>query len=261
MGFTIPKSTLKNAPAARKTAPTVFVLIAVGILLFGFWLRVHRLADLPPGLSSDEAVHAVDGLQISQSGNFPIYEDFGRPEPLYNVFLALGSLFFGPHLFTFRLVSAFIGLVTIAAACWTLRQCLYDLPPSPRWIAGLAAAAALAVCLSHVVLSRALYRAILQPLFMLTFLGFLLRGLRTGKRRDFMLSGANLGVLMYTYTAALAVPFSLIALVVSLLMFKRTSWRTWLPNLLILGVIFAILIAPIGVRLLQHPQSVLGRAG
>src|SRR5260370_32169146 len=168
MGFTIPKSILRNTPSARKPAPAVFVLIAVGLLLFGFWLCVHRLADLPPGLSSDEAVHAVDGLQISQSGNFPIYEDFGRPEPLYNVFMALGSLFFGPHLFTFRLVSAFIGLVTIAAACWTMRQCLYDLAPTLRWSAGLAAAAGLAVCLSHVVLSRALYRATLQPLFTLT---------------------------------------------------------------------------------------------
>src|SRR5260370_29862788 len=168
MVFTIPKPTLRNAPAARKIAPAVFVLIAVGLLLFGFWLCVHRLADLPPGLSSDEAVHAVDGMQSRQSGNFPIYEDFGRPEPLYNVFMALGSLFFGPHLFTFRLVSAFIGLVTIAAACWTMRQCLYDLAPALRWIARLAAAAALAACVKHVVFSRALYRAILEPLFTLT---------------------------------------------------------------------------------------------
>src|SRR5258708_2099167 len=214
----------RNSRRIPSPSGNVFILITAGVLLLGFWLRVHRLADLPPGLSSDEAVHAVDGLQISQSGNFPIYEDFGRPEPLYNVFLAIGGLFFGPHLFTFRLVSAFIGLVTIAAACWTMRQCLYDLPPTLRWIAGLAAAAALAVCLSHVVLSRALYRAILQPLFMLTFLGFLLRGLRTGKRLDFALSGASLCVLLSTYRAALAVPFSLIALLVSLLIFRRKTW-------------------------------------
>src|SRR5258708_25619970 len=133
----------RNSRRIPSPSGNVFILITAGILLFGFWLRVHKLADLPAGLSSDEAVHAVDGLQISQSGNFPIYEDFGRPEPLYNVFLAIGGLFFGPHLFTFRLVSAFIGLVTIAAACWTMRHFLYALPPTLRWVAGLGAGAAL----------------------------------------------------------------------------------------------------------------------
>src|SRR5258708_34017696 len=107
MGFTIPKSILRNTPSARKPAPAVFVLIAVGLLLFGFWLRVHDLSALPPGLSSDEAVHAVDGLQISQSGNFPIYEDFGRPEPLYNIVLAGWGVVFCPAIFSLPLVCDF----------------------------------------------------------------------------------------------------------------------------------------------------------
>src|SRR5260370_38664168 len=110
----------RNSRRIPSPVSTIFILITAGVLLFGFWLRVHDLSALPPGLSSDEAVHAVDGLQISQSGNFPIYEDFGRPEPLYNIVLAFGALFFGPHIFTLRLVSVFIGLVCLPAAGWAL---------------------------------------------------------------------------------------------------------------------------------------------
>ena len=245
----------------QRTKSTVFIFLATALLLLGFWLRVHQLASLPTGLSADEATHAVDGLQISQSGSFPIYEDFGRPEPLYNVFMALGALFFGPHLFTFRLISVLAGVLTIAAVCWAMRQCVPDSSPATRWAVALVAAAALTVCLSHITLSRALYRAILQPFFMLLFIGFLLRGLRKGRRRDFVLSGLNLGICLYTYTAALAVPASLAAVVLSLLIFQRKRWKSWLPNLIVLAVIFAILLAPIAVRFLNERQSVVGRAG
>jgi hypothetical protein len=250
----------RSDSSARNPIPAGFLLIAAGLFLLGFWLRVHELAALPPGLSSDEAVHAVDGLQISQSGNFPIYEDFGRPEPLYNIVLAIGALFFGPHLFTLRLISVFIGVVSLAAAGWAMRQCLYDFPLRLRWIISLAAIAALAVCLSHVTLSRALYRAILQPLFMFLFIGFLLRGLRIARRRDFILGGLSLGILMYTYTAALVVPISLTAVALSLAVFRLRTWRRWLLNLMVLGITFATLILPIAVRFLSHRQSVVGRA-
>ncbi len=142
-----------------------------------------------------------------------------------------------------------------------MRQCIPDSPRHIRWTAALAAAAALTVCLSHITLSRALYRAILQPPLMLLFIGFLLRGLRNHRRRDFVLSGASLGITLYTYTAALAVPASLAAVALCLIMFQRKMWKVWLPNLIVLAAMFAVLIAPIAVRFLTERQSVVGRAG
>jgi hypothetical protein len=66
-------------------------LALIGLLLVAFWLRLDDLDAQPPGVSNDEAVNVVDAFHISRTGNFPLYEDFGRPEPLYRLFLALGT--------------------------------------------------------------------------------------------------------------------------------------------------------------------------
>jgi hypothetical protein len=140
-----------------------------------------------------------------------------------------------------------------------MRCCLPDLDPRARRAAGFAAAGALAVALSHVALSRAIYRGIVQPPVMLLWVGFLLRGFEHGRRRDFILAGLCLGILMYTYTAALVLPLSLAAVGLSLMFFRHRAWRTWLPGLIVPGVVFAVLIAPGGLRLLAYPNTVLGR--
>lgn len=234
--------------------PLVIVLI-----LCGFWLRTAQLAQLPTGLSNDEAVNVVDAFHISRSWNFPLYEDHGRPEPLYRILLAVGALFTGTSVWAFRYSTALMGILTIPAAYWAMRQCLHDLSPTVRQIAGLAAAAALMVAISHMTLSRALYRAILQPPFMLLFVGWLLRGLHNGRRRDFVLSAVFLALALYSYTSALVLPLVMLPLLVSLLLFRR-PWRKWLPALVWMGLIFALLVAPVGWRLLNNPSAVVGRS-
>lgn len=237
----------------------MYRLLLIGLLLVAFWLRLVDLDSQPPGVSNDEAVNVVDAFHISRTGNFPLYEDFGRPEPLYRLFLAFGVFLLGPGVWTCRCVSVLFGLVTVALAQWAMRCCLPDLDPRARRLAGFAAAGALAVTLSHVALSRAVYRGIVQPPVLFLFMGFLLRGLERGRRRDFVLAGLWLGILMYTYTAALILPLSLAAVGLGLLLFRSRTWRTWLPSLIVLGVVFAVLIIPVGLRLLTYPNTVLGR--
>jgi 4-amino-4-deoxy-L-arabinose transferase-like glycosyltransferase len=234
-------------------------LLVIVVILAGFWLRIAQLAHLPTGLSNDEAVNVVDAFHISRSWNFPLYEDHGRPEPLYRILLAVGALFTGTSVWAFRYSTALMGVLTIPAAYWAMRQCLRDLSPTARQIAGLAAAAALMVAISHITLSRALYRAILQPPFMLLFIGFLLRGLHGGRRRDYVLSALFLTLALYSYTSALVVPLALLPLLASLLLFRR-PWRKWLPGLVWMGLLVALLVAPLGWRLLNNPSAVVGRS-
>ncbi|MEP7286006.1 MAG: glycosyltransferase family 39 protein [Chloroflexota bacterium] len=236
----------------------------VGLLLLAFWLRVANLAIYPPGVSNDEATDVIDAFNISHTGYYPFYEDFGRPEPLSRFFEAAGVLLWGSGVWSSRFTSALIGLVTVAIACWTMRQCLRDLDPRLRWVCGFAAAAVLAISISHVALSRAIYRGILQPPFMLLFIGFLLRGLQSnqqsGRNRYFVLSGIAMAGALYSYTAALALPASLLVVAVSLLLFRRMQWRLWLGGLAILVLVFTILMIPVGVRFLDRPAAIIGRA-
>src|SRR5437899_32564 len=111
------------------------------ILLIGFFLRLDKLATLPPGVSFDESTSVVDAALIRNTGNYPLYEDFGRPEPLYQILLAFNTFLFGPTVFAARLFSVFVGTLTIAAAYWAACECLYDLPLFQRRLGGLAAAA------------------------------------------------------------------------------------------------------------------------
>src|SRR5579859_1299212 len=107
-----------------KTTRTLGLFGMMIILFMGYALRVQQLNRFPPGLSTDEASGAIDGLQISRHGIYPLYEDFGRPDPLYEIVIAAGVAVFGPSIFVIRLMNVWIGLITLACACWAARQML-----------------------------------------------------------------------------------------------------------------------------------------
>lgn len=235
-------------------------LVMIAVLLLAFWLRIQELDVFPPGLSNDEAVNTVDAFHIGRTGNFPLYEDPNRPEPLYRLLLAGGTLLWGTEVWSFRFTSALIGLLSIAAAYWAAGECLRDTAPGTRRAAGIAAAAALTVALGHITLSRNIYRAIPQPLFMFMYAGFLMRGLRARRRSDFALAGLSLVLAMYTYTAALVMPLSMGFVVAALLLFRPGAWRSWLLNLILSGAVVVLLFAPVAIIFLNNPTAVIGRA-
>jgi len=228
----------------RVISTRIFWPLLIGLLLLAFWLRLDRLDTLPPGVSNDESTNTVDAFTLSRTGRLPLYEDITRPEHLYRVILAVGVRFLGPEVWSFRVINVFIALLTLAAACWATRECVHDQPPPVRAVAGLAAAAALAVSLPHVVLSRSIYRGPLEALCVLLFVGFLVRGLRTGRRREFVRGGIALGLSLHSYTAALSLPAALPIVGFNLLVFRFKAWRTWLPHLVVLVTVLAVLAAP-----------------
>lgn len=243
-------------------APLRYLLITSVILLAACWLRVGRLAALPPGLSSDESMNANNAFHIYQAGptRFPFYENYGEPEPLYRFILSAAVPVLGPRIWAFRLTGALIGVITAAAAAWAARQTLPGQPARVRWLAGAAAAAALAAAVGHITLTRSLYRAAPLPLFILLFAGFFLRGLRRRSPADFAFSGLGLALCYYTYTSGFILPLTLIPLAISLLIFERRRWRTFLAGAAIASLVCAALIAPVIYLLAREPQRVLGRA-
>jgi predicted membrane-bound mannosyltransferase len=83
------------------------------ILLLAFALRTHRLTEIPPGLTHDEANHGWDSINILDGElryYFPL--NYGS-EPLYNYIVAGNMALVGENLFALRLVNIFFGLLTI----------------------------------------------------------------------------------------------------------------------------------------------------
>lgn len=238
----------------------VFLFCMVGVLLVAFGLRTADLDRYPPGVSNDEGVNVLDILHISRHWNFPLYEDLGRPEPLYRILTAVIAQFFGINVWSTRLTTIFFGILTIASAYWATTQCLRDIPPVPRRIAAVFAAVALTIAVGHLTLSRALYRAILQPPFMLLATGCVMRGLRKYRWHDFIWCGVFTSLALYSYSAAYFVPFAYVPMALILALFQKRKWRLWLPRSLLTSVMIVILLFPVFLRFLQSREAIIGRA-
>lgn len=239
---------------------TPILLIAL-VLLIAYWLRVNHLYEYPPGISHDEAQNPIEAAHITQSWRWTFYEDPFRPEPLFRVVTGLTALFLGKTVFVFRYTYALLGVLAVAVTFWAMKQCIPESNSRLRWLPACAALGALAVAIGHITVTRSVYRASLEPLAIAFFVGFLMRGLRAGRRRDFVLAGIALAAVVHSYLAGPIVVFVLIPVGLSLLIFQRSTWRVWLPNLALLAVVTVVLISPLLVKLATDPRAVLGYPG
>ncbi len=233
---------------------------AVVVLAAGFWLRIQQLDAMPPGLSRDEAKKVIDSAHIAQTGTIVLYQDVGRPEPLYQFYGGLTSLFFGNSIWVFRFEAALWGLLTLPAVYWACRQCFADQANVLRVLLGLSAMIVVATALGHVTISRSLYRAVPLTVFLAFFIGFVARALRRHARSDYILTAVFLALGIHCYSSALVVPFIFIPLILQLVAFRRRAWRRWLPGLVTIALALLVMTAPVAYLLLTQPDAIISRA-
>ncbi|HVC33741.1 MAG TPA: glycosyltransferase family 39 protein [Chloroflexota bacterium] len=219
------------------------------VLLAAAALRLVGLASLPPGLFQDEAINGVN-VQTILAGAPRIY--YGEREPLFMYLAALVTLLLGPTPLALRVTAALSGVVGVAAAGAFGRQ-LFG-----RTV-GLLTAAGVAASLWLTVISRIGLRAITLPAVECLGLALLWRATRTGRRRDFVLSGAVLGFSLYTYLAARFLPFALAAFVVVALVVDRPRMRRQLSGFVVAGIAAVVVCLPLGVYALHRPDMLFGR--
>ncbi len=253
------------ASSVERVLPVLTLLVAV-------FLRFFRLDHVPTGLLWDEAYNAVDALRILD-GARPIFltGNFGR-EALLMYFQAASIAFLGHTTLAMRLVPALAGALTIPAS-YVLARRLFGSRVA------LLTCAWLAVSVWHVILSRLALRPVLLPLACAGAFYCLYRGIEAqeqwwntvprgsldpptmGRRLAwFALSGAFIGVSLYTYVAARFVPFVVIAVAVYVALVHRPAFRQLIPGFLVTGVVAVIVFAPEGIFFLHHPDAFWTRA-
>ena len=225
------------------------------ILLAAAWLRVVRLDGVPPGWRDDEVVETTVHAALIQQGQWPLFFPQAEGhEPFYHYLSAGWIALAGQSLLIVRLLSVFLGLLSVAAL-YRLARYLFGAPVA------LVAAAALAVSFWGLMYSRFKLRQVgmLAPM-LLAFL-FLFRALndRAGgaraRRRDALLAALWLSASLYTYYAARAIPVFLAALAAYLFIWHRDSFRAgWRPLALMLGLTTA-LVAPLAVAIAVTPAG------
>jgi 4-amino-4-deoxy-L-arabinose transferase-like glycosyltransferase len=230
----------------------VLVLLAAAVL------RLPGLETIPPGPHYDEAANGVLAADIGLRGERPIFITSYTGKEVFFFYLAGGLMrLIGDTLFALRLTAAFIGLLTVAVTYWLGWELLRD-----RRIA-LLAAALLAVSFWHLVFSRLGFRAISQPLLQGLMVAALFRGLRLGSWRWFVVAGLGLGLSAYTYLAVRFFPLPLALALIPLLFVRGESagrrWERW-QQLVLVGLIGLVVLAPLLIDLTGHPEAFLVRA-
>jgi len=222
--------------------------ITVGAAL----LRMAAIDALPPGLYRDEAYNGLDALSVL-SGHMPLFfEANNGREPLFIYLVALSVRLWGRSPGALRLVSAWVGTLTIPTIYWLGRE-LFD-----RRVAAVAAILA-ATTVWTLNLSRVAFRAVVMIPLLAIALAFVWRGLRRRRLVLMACGGLFYGLSLYTYLPARIGPLCLLFFIIYTWLWHRQLLRLrgWLSFALLAAVVFA----PLATYFAAHRSSLLGRTG
>ena len=230
-----------------------FFLALFFILAVAIFARFYALGSYPHGLQSDEANNGLDALKwLGGAGWIPYAETNEGQATLFTWIITLFIRLFGQSVVTLRMASATAGALTVLAF-YALAREFYD-----QRIA-LLTAALLAADRWHVTFSRIVYELILTPLALTLQILFLVKALKTGRRRWWALSGMMLALGFNTYTAYRVIPFFMLAYFAWWLLTHRARLRRDLEGM---GLFFAaalVAVAPLGVYILRHWSVFISR--
>jgi 4-amino-4-deoxy-L-arabinose transferase-like glycosyltransferase len=232
---------------------------------------------VPFGWHPDEAVKGIMAREALAGKAFPVFfSAFTGRDALYVYLEAAAFALFGEGMLAARLLSAFIGVLTVALTYAVGREMF-------NRRVGWLAAGLMAVSLWHLIASRNGYRAVIQPLVQLPVMWLLFRAWRgvspavpspqlveaarnsraRSRARDrwlFVVAGLFLGLTQYTYTAARIFPMLVLAVVLLALVLNRAlviqRWR----SLLLMCLVAAVVVSPLVVYFLRRPADFYGRA-
>lgn len=259
---------------SQSVAMRVERILPIVVLLVAIFLRLYSLGSVPLGLLGDEAENGLDALEIID-GERSIFltENHGR-EALFIYLQAISIAVLGQTDLALRIVSAIMGILTVAAAFLLVRRMFGSR-------VALLTCGWLALSIWHVIFSRIGLRSISLPLFLAVGFYCLWRGLedvrsQAGAKRAstlpnnnikfpryaiwFALGGIVIGLSLHTYSTARFAPLVIVALALYAALLHRQLLRQILPGLVLALVMSALVFLPLGNYFVQHPEDFVERA-
>jgi 4-amino-4-deoxy-L-arabinose transferase-like glycosyltransferase len=224
------------------------------ILLLGTALRLICLGSAPPGVQFDEAYNALDAAQVLEGEWQIFFPANGGREPLYTYWQSLLFALLGQNLFTLRLASALVGVLTLPLTFGAVRTLFRSHPRADS--IGLLTTGFLAVSFWHLHFSHYAIRAVLLPPILLATLWAFWYGQATGRLWAFLAAGVGLAAGAYAHPAARFLPLLLILFSVAVRQPPSAS-RHWL-GLGLAGLVSLVLFLPLGLYFLEHPWLFAG---
>ena len=267
----------RYGPAARRwLVPVALLCITALAAFFRFW----RLDQIPPGFHYDEAYEALEAWRVlTQRGYHPIFfpGNFGV-EPMFIYLTSLAFRLFGETPTVMRGVAAMIGTLTVPALYALGRELTRSDRLMPAALP-LFAAFALAIMRWHIFFSRVGIEPILVPFLLTLMLWAYWRARRTNNLVAWIAFGLTAGLGPYTYPAGRLLPVIALVLGVGTLVWRfgetQEQVNTGMGNrtavegsfllrasapLLLAGIVALVVLAPLALNWLQHPDQLLLRS-
>lgn len=244
-----PKVEVTPEPSRSKWLWNGMVLLALGVSIF---FRLYKLDAIPAEPFSDHAEKILDVYDISQGQTKVFFERNTGREAFQMYWTLLVAQVFGTGLsfYSLKLGTALLGILTLPFIYLLGREF------------GNKRVALFALFLFGIaywtnVISRIGLRFPLYPLFVAPTLLFLIRGLRTRNRNDFILCGIFLGLGLHGYSPFRIAPFLVIAaMLIYLLHVKSNEARRqaawWF---VIVAVVSLFVFLPLFRYWIGHPDQ------
>jgi len=227
----------------RRRSVFIALLLIVAVAIFA---RFYALDAYPHGLQSDEANNGLDALKWLQGAGWMPYAETNEGQAtLFTWIIALYIHLFGRSVTVMRMVPATAGVLTVLAF-YALAREIYD-----QRIA-LLTSALLAADRWHITFSRIVYELILTPLLLTLQILFLIKALKTGRRRWWALAGLMLALGLNTYTAYRVIPLFMLLYFAYWLISHRQRWRRDLEGMGIFLVSALLAVAPLAAYVVHH---------
>ncbi|MDD2920831.1 MAG: glycosyltransferase family 39 protein [Anaerolineales bacterium] len=245
-----PKAIQESTPETRrkKIIWNLLILAVFGVALF---FRLYRTDSLPAEPFSDHAEKILDVYDISQ-GNYNIFfpRNTGR-EAIQMYWTLLVANIFGAGLsfLSLKLGTALLGILTLPFIYLLGKEFGNER-------VGLFALFLFGVSYWNNVISRIGLRFPLYPLFTAPTLYYLIRGLRTRNRNDFLLSGLFLGFGLHGYSPFRIVPILVVIAFIIYVLHEKTkeTRRQSLWQLIIVAGTSAFAFIPLLRYWVSHPD-------
>lgn len=223
----------KEIRARSKKGSGLFWILMILVAGVSIFFRVYDLQEVPSEMFSDHAEKLLDVADVLD-GNTPIFfiRNTGREAlQFYLTALIIRVFNTGISFLSLKIGTLLAGILTLPFIYLIGKEL------GGKW-SGLAALFLTGVGYWPNVISRVALRYAFYPLFTAATFYYLIRGLRTRNRNDFVLTGLLLGLGLHGYSSARFLPIVVTA--VFLLYFLRLRTRQEKHNLIWMFVLVAL---------------------